>query len=108
MAAFRQERSRRADMLAMDTNKLVIRLEKLMTSLPVEPIKRRAHEQAVVPWVPEDVVKLCPNCAKSFNLTRLVHILCRTKDISAALFFNHFAATNVTGFSETSSLAEIS
>ena len=72
MAAFRQERSRRADMLAMDTNKLVIRLEKLMTSLPVEPIKRRAHEQAVVPWVPEDVVKLCPNCAKSFNLTRLV------------------------------------
>lgn len=73
MAAFRQERSRRADMLAMDTNKLVIRLEKLMTSLPVEPIKRRAHEQAVVPWVPEDVVKLCPNCAKSFNLTRRKH-----------------------------------
>ena len=58
-------------MLAMDTNKLVIRLEKLMTSLPVhDPVKRRAHEQAVVPWAPEDVVKLCPNCAKSFNLTR--------------------------------------
>jgi len=61
-------------MLAMDTNKLVIRLEKLMTSLPVhDPVKRRAHEQAVVPWAPEDVVKLCPNCAKSFNLTRRRH-----------------------------------
>ena len=71
MSSFRHERSRRADMLAMDTNKLVIRLEKLMTSLPVhDPVKRRAHEQAVVPWAPEDVVKLCPNCAKSFNLTR--------------------------------------
>jgi len=74
MSTFRQERSRRADMLAMDTNKLIIRLEKLMTSLPVhDPVKRRAHEQAVVPWVPEDVVKLCPNCAKSFNLTRRKH-----------------------------------
>jgi len=74
MSTFRQERSRRADMLAMDTNKLIIRLEKLMTSLPVhDPVKRRAHEQAVVPWVPEDVVNLCPNCAKSFNLTRRKH-----------------------------------
>jgi len=74
MSTFRHERARRADMLAMDTNKLIIRLEKLMTSLPVhDPVKRRAHEQAVVPWVPEDVVNLCPNCAKSFNLTRRKH-----------------------------------
>ena len=60
-------------MLAMDTNKLVIRLEKLMTSLPHDPVKRRHHEQSIVPWLPEDVVKLCPNCAKSFNLTRRKH-----------------------------------
>jgi len=70
---FRQERSRRADMLAMDTNKLIIRLEKLLTSLPADPVKRRSHEQSVVPWIPENVVKLCPNCAKSFNLTRRKH-----------------------------------
>lgn len=57
-------------MKAMDTNKLILRLERLMTSLPVDPVKRRAHEQSVVTWLPEDDVKLCPNCAKSFNITR--------------------------------------
>ena len=59
-------------MKAMDTNKLILRLERLMTSLPSDPVKRRAHEQSVVTWLPEDDVKLCPNCAKSFNITRYV------------------------------------
>ena len=67
---FRGERSKRADMKAMDTNKLILRLERLMTSLPVDPVKRRAHEQSIVTWLPEEDVKLCPNCAKSFNITR--------------------------------------
>ena len=70
---YRTERAKRADMLAMDTNKLIIRLEKLLTALPNDPVKRKSHEQAVVSWLPEDVVKLCPNCAKSFNLTRRKH-----------------------------------
>ena len=70
---FRAERAKRADMLAMDTNKLIIRLEKLLTNLPHDPVKRRAHEQAIVTWLPEEAVKLCPNCAKSFNLTRRKH-----------------------------------
>jgi hypothetical protein len=67
---FRTERSKRADMKAMDTNKLILRLERLMTSLPVDPVKRRTHEQSIVTWLPEEDVKLCPNCAKSFNITR--------------------------------------
>ena len=60
-------------MLAMDTNKLIIRLEKLLNRLPHDPVKRRSHEQAVVSWLPEESVKLCPNCARSFNLTRRKH-----------------------------------
>ena len=73
MDYYRVERAKRADMLAMDSNKLIIRLEKLLKSLPHDPVKRRAHEQAVVSWLPEEVVKLCPNCARSFNLTRRKH-----------------------------------
>ncbi len=49
-----------------DTNKLILRLERLMMSLPVDPVKRRTHEQ-----LPEEDVKVCPHCAKSFNITRL-------------------------------------
>ena len=73
MDYFRAERSKRADMKAMDTNKLILRLERLMTSLPSDPVKRRAHEQSVVTWLPEEDVKLCPNCARSFNITRRKH-----------------------------------
>lgn len=70
---FRAERAKRADIRAMDMNKLIVRLEKLMNQLPADPVKRRAHEQAVVPWLNEEDVKLCPNCAKSFGLTRRKH-----------------------------------
>ena len=38
--------------------------------MPSDPLKRRSHEQSVVPWLPEDTVKLCPSCAKSFNIAR--------------------------------------
>ena len=70
---YKTERAKRADMLAMDTNKLIIRLEKLMSALPHDPVKRRTHEQAIVSWLPEESVKLCPNCARSFNITRRKH-----------------------------------
>ena len=41
--------------------------------VPSDPLKRRSHEQSVVPWLPEDTVKLCPSCAKSFNIARRKH-----------------------------------
>lgn len=31
------------------------------------------HEQDIVPWINEKDVKLCPGCAKSFNLLRRKH-----------------------------------
>lgn len=90
---FRTERSKRADMKAMDTNKLILRLERLMTSLPSDPVKRRAHEQSIVTWLPEEDVKLCPNCARSFNITRRKHhcrlcgaVMCA--DCSTTVSFN--------------------
>ena len=45
---YRTERAKRADMLAMDTNKLIIRLEKLMSGLPHDPVKRRSKEKLYI------------------------------------------------------------
>lgn len=70
---FRLERAKRADIRAMDINKLIVRLERLMTQLPSDPVKRRSHEQGVVPWINEKDVSLCPGCAKSFGMTRRKH-----------------------------------
>lgn len=70
---FRLERAKRADIRAMDINKLIVRLEKLMTQLPSDPVKRRNHEQSIVPWINEKDVALCPGCAKSFGITRRKH-----------------------------------
>ena len=42
----------------------------ILRGVPSDPLKRRSHEQSVVPWLPEDTVKLCPSCAKSFNIAR--------------------------------------
>ena len=63
----------------MDINKFIVRLEKLMTQLPSDPVKRRSHEQKVVPWINEKDVPRCPECAryafcKSIFLTIRVEI----------------------------------
>ncbi|XP_073943581.1 LOW QUALITY PROTEIN: rabenosyn-5 [Choristoneura fumiferana] len=66
-------RSARLERYATETNKLLIRLDKLVCDMPTEPNQRRQHEQEVVPWLDGSSVKLCPNCAKTFNLTRRKH-----------------------------------
>jgi len=32
-----------------------------------------AHEQAIVPWIDDRAVKLCPTCAKNFHVARRKH-----------------------------------
>lgn len=66
-------RSARLERYATETNKLLIRLDKLVCNMPTESNQRKLHEQEVVPWLDGSSVKLCPNCAKSFNLTRRKH-----------------------------------
>ncbi|XP_026747650.1 rabenosyn-5 [Trichoplusia ni] len=66
-------RSARLERYATETNKLLIRLDKLVCNMPTEPNQRKQHEQEVVPWLDGSSVKLCPNCAKAFNLTRRKH-----------------------------------
>ncbi|XP_026757987.1 rabenosyn-5 [Galleria mellonella] len=70
---FKAVRSSRLERYATETNNLLIRLDKLVCNMPEEPNQRKQHEQEVVPWLDGTSVKLCPSCAKSFNLTRRKH-----------------------------------
>lgn len=72
-AHFRAIRTPRVERYATETNKLIIRLHKLLTNRPEEPLKRRQHEQHLVDWVDGKLVKLCPSCAKKFNIARRQH-----------------------------------
>ncbi|XP_071575526.1 rabenosyn-5 [Temnothorax nylanderi] len=70
---FKDVRNARLERYAYETNKLLIRLDKLLNNLPSDPVDRKAHERTIVPWIDEKDVKLCPNCAKSFHLARRKH-----------------------------------
>lgn len=76
MEGFRKIRETRIERYVYETNKLLIRLDKLLRDYPPlnDPVKRREHEQSVVNWIDESIVSLCPTCASKFNiLTRKKH-----------------------------------
>eukprot|EP00088_Acartia_fossae_P066517 TRINITY_DN8254_c0_g2_i12.p1 TRINITY_DN8254_c0_g2~~TRINITY_DN8254_c0_g2_i12.p1 ORF type:complete len:729 (-),score=207.47 TRINITY_DN8254_c0_g2_i12:337-2523(-) len=66
-------RSERVDRYAAETNRLIVRLDRLLENMPSDAGKRRTHEQTIVDWIDESLVKLCPSCTKSFNITRRKH-----------------------------------
>ncbi|XP_064632775.1 rabenosyn-5-like [Lineus longissimus] len=71
---FKHIRDSRIDRFVVETNKLLIRLDKLLSSdAPSEERKRRVYEQKIVPWAPDADVNLCPTCGKAFTLTRRRH-----------------------------------
>ncbi|XP_050424363.1 rabenosyn-5 [Adelges cooleyi] len=70
---FKSCRNRWVEHFVMETNKTVVRLEKLLCNLPSDPNKRKIHEQSVVHWLDGTDVKRCPECTKSFNITRRQH-----------------------------------
>lgn len=70
---FKEIRNTRMERYSTETNKLLIRLDKLLNNLPSDPVDRKVHERTIVPWVDEKDVKLCPTCAKSFHVARRKH-----------------------------------
>ncbi|XP_068232939.1 rabenosyn-5 [Palaemon carinicauda] len=72
-ASFKKIRSTRLDCFVAETNKLIIRLNKLLTDLPSDHVKRKAHEKNIVMWADDKDVPLCPFCARSFNIARRRH-----------------------------------
>ncbi|XP_017763467.1 PREDICTED: rabenosyn-5 isoform X2 [Eufriesea mexicana] len=70
---FKDIRNMRLERYSIETNKLLIRLDKLLNNLPSDPVDRKVHERTIVPWIDEKDVKLCPTCAKSFHVARRKH-----------------------------------
>ncbi|CAO1376245.1 unnamed protein product [Diamesa serratosioi] len=70
---FKGIRNPRIERYATETNKLIIRLNKLLSDRPSEPVSIKLHEQNLVPWIDGKLVKLCPSCAKTFFLARRQH-----------------------------------
>ncbi|XP_076165758.1 rabenosyn-5 [Ptiloglossa arizonensis] len=70
---FKEIRNTRLERYSSETNKLLIRLDKLLNNLPTDPVDRKVHERTIVPWIDEKDVKLCPTCAKSFHVARRKH-----------------------------------
>ncbi|KAH9512599.1 hypothetical protein Btru_038926 [Bulinus truncatus] len=72
---FKSIRDARVNHFVVETNKLLIRLDKLLSpDAPTDPKKRKAYEKAVVRWIPDSEVPACLNCARSFSiLTRRHH-----------------------------------
>lgn len=66
-------RDKRVERYEIETSKLLIRLNKLTTDVPTEESKRREKDQSIVLWINDQDVRLCPSCAKSFNLTKRKH-----------------------------------
>lgn len=86
-----------------ETNTLIIRLNKLLENRPTDPAARKTHEQNTVVWLEGKHVKLCPECAKSFNIARRQHhcrlcgsIMCE----ACSLFFDIADAGVLIGTSE--------
>ncbi|CAG9834425.1 unnamed protein product [Diabrotica balteata] len=67
---FKSIRRDRLDHKTAETNKLIIRLDRL---LRVYAPDRKQHEQELVAWLDGSAVSRCPSCASSFNITRRQH-----------------------------------
>ncbi|KAL5014503.1 hypothetical protein ScPMuIL_008773 [Solemya velum] len=71
---FRSIRDERIDRYVVETNKLLIRLDKLVVNDGVfDHKKRKAYEKSVVNWIPDNQVPKCPTCGRSFTLTKRRH-----------------------------------
>ncbi|XP_076448016.1 rabenosyn-5-like [Babylonia areolata] len=66
---FKAIRGARVDHFVVETNKLLIRLDKLMApDAPTEPKRRKAFEMSVVRWIPDKEVPACFTCLKAFGI----------------------------------------
>ncbi|BFZ10752.1 hypothetical protein BsWGS_13791 [Bradybaena similaris] len=71
---FRSVRDTRVSHFVVETNKLLIRLDKLLgPESPTDPKKRKAFEKMIVRWVPDSEVPACLNCSRSFGLLTRRH-----------------------------------
>lgn len=74
MDGFKRHRNARIDGMVIATNKILIRLEKLVKILlENDGTNRKSHEQMVVHWAPDEDVPFCPTCGSKFNVAKRRH-----------------------------------
>ncbi|VDN05744.1 unnamed protein product [Thelazia callipaeda] len=59
--------------VAVKTNNLIIRLDKLINQTPFDSSKRKAFERETVPWKMDCDVLRCQTCSAKFSFTRRRH-----------------------------------
>lgn len=67
---FKTVRRQRLDHRTAETNKLIIRLDRLLRTFGSD---RKQQEQELVAWLDGSTVTRCPSCASSFNIARRQH-----------------------------------
>nr|XP_023019565.1 rabenosyn-5 [Leptinotarsa decemlineata] len=67
---YKSSRREKLDHKTAETNKLIIRLDRL---LHVNGPDRKQHEQELVAWLDGTTVSRCPSCTSAFNITRRQH-----------------------------------
>lgn len=67
---FQETRKRHNENICAETNKLVLRLDKLVNS---EDGKKPDGDKSLVEWTSDSLVKLCPYCARSFSFALRRH-----------------------------------
>ncbi|EFA06457.1 Rabenosyn-5-like Protein [Tribolium castaneum] len=67
---FKAVRRERLDHRTTETNKFIIRLDRLLRFYGSD---RKQQEQELVAWLDGSTVTRCPSCASSFNITRRQH-----------------------------------
>ncbi|CAD6194192.1 unnamed protein product [Caenorhabditis auriculariae] len=70
---FKKCRDQSINEMAIRTNMLIIRLDRLIHHSPKDPTKRKEFEREIVPWVDDSEVAVCPLCATKFGMTRRRH-----------------------------------
>lgn len=74
---FRKVRDSRVQRIAVETNRLLVRLEKLLRLLKNEHAMKqkqlKALEQDIVPWKKDSESKRCMKCSREFNIHRRKH-----------------------------------
>uniref|UniRef100_A0A0N5B3B5 FYVE-type domain-containing protein n=1 Tax=Strongyloides papillosus TaxID=174720 RepID=A0A0N5B3B5_STREA len=70
---FIRERDKIVRQNTEDTNQLIIRLDKLLTSCPDDLNKKKEFEKQIVPWTPDKDTNSCTYCDAFFNITRRRH-----------------------------------
>lgn len=67
---FKEARKKYNENICSETNKLVLRLDKLINA---EDGQKPDLDKSIVEWTSDDLVKLCPFCAKAFTFARRRH-----------------------------------